>query len=421
MSHNRQPSELRALQLSRRCKMNSTLIGGTDTSLASLEGPRMRISKERPCDRRNFLKGAASGAAALLAKPPAAKAQRTEPERRKTQPPSSHQIAFETTAPAPRTDVYTTDRPGADFMVDVLKTLIFDYICANPGSSFRGLQESFINYGGNKQPEWITCCHEESSVAMAHGYFKIEGKPLAICAHGTVGLQHAAMAIYNAYCDRVPVYIIIGNTLDATMRQPGVEWVHSVQDAASMVRDYTKWDDTPQSLQHFGESAVRAYKVAMTPPYGPVVLVADTEMQERPIPAHLELRVPRLTLAAPPQGDSGAVAEVAKLLVAAESPVLVADRMARTAAGIERLVELAELLQAGVVSMNGRMNFPTRHPLNQSLRGPQAIADADVVVGLETVNFFGAVNTFRDQLERSTKPLTKSGAKLINITAGDLS
>ena len=122
-------------------------------------------------------------------------------------------------------------------------------------------------------------------MAMAHGYAKIEGKPMAVLAHGTVGLQHAAMAIYNAYCDRVPIYIIVGNTLDATLRRPGVEWTHSVQDAAAMVRDYIKWDDMPVSLPHFAESAVRAYKIAMTPPMGPVVLVADSDLQEDPIAA----------------------------------------------------------------------------------------------------------------------------------------
>src|SRR5215471_15231658 len=163
--------------------MNATQIRLADACPVCLEDREVSKSKERSCDRRNFLKGAASGAAALLTKPPAAEAQRTEPERHSALPPSGHQIALETTAPAPRVDVYTTDRPGADFMVDVLKTLKFDYICANPGSSFRGLQESFINYGGNRTPEWITCCHEESSVAMAHGYFKIEGKPLLIMAH----------------------------------------------------------------------------------------------------------------------------------------------------------------------------------------------------------------------------------------------
>lgn len=255
----------------------------------------MARGKKASCDRRNFLKGAATGAATLLAKPPAAEAQQTQAERKTAPPPSPRQIALETAAPPPRVDAYTTDRPGADFMVDVLKSLKFDYICANPGSSFRGLQESFINYGGNKDPEWITCCHEESSVAMAHGYFKIEGKPLLIMAHGTVGLQHASMAIYNAWADRVPVFIILGNEQEINFRRGDVEWKHSVQDAAAMVRDYTKWDDSPISLGHFAESAVKAYKIAMTPPMEPVVISANCQLQEEPMPEHdrRNLRIPK--------------------------------------------------------------------------------------------------------------------------------
>ena len=170
---------------------------------------------------------------------------------------------------------------------------------------------------------------------MAHGYFKAEGKPMAVLCHGTVGMQHAAMAIYNAYCDRVPVYILAGNSLDATLRRPGVEWAHSVQDAAAMVRDYIKWDDQPVSLPHFAESAMRAYKIAMTPPMMPVLLVIDGGLQEDPISHEVSsrLRIPRLTLTTPPQGDSGAVAEAARLLVNAQNPVIVADRAARTPAG----------------------------------------------------------------------------------------
>src|SRR5262249_55697218 len=208
---------------------------------------------------------------------------------------------------------------------------------------------------------------------MAHGYSKIEGKPLAVFAHGTVGLQHAAMGIYNAYCDRDPMFIVVGNTIDATMRRPGVEWEHSVQDAASIVRDFVKWDDTPISLAHFAESAARAYKITMTPPMEPVLIVADSELQERPISEKDKLRVQRVTRTAPPQGDSGAVSEAARLLTAAQSPVIIADRAARTAAGMKYLVELAELLQASVIDQGGRMNFPSRHSLNQSSRGRAVI------------------------------------------------
>jgi len=305
-------------------------------------------------------------------------------------------------------------------MVDVVKSIGLEYICANPGSSFRALHEALVTYGGNTSPELITCCHEESSVAMAHGFAKVDGKPIGVLAHGTVGLQHAAMAIYNAYCDRVPVYIIVGNTLDATERRPGVEWTHSVQDAASLVRDFSKWDDTPISLEHFAESAVRAHKLATTPPMGPVLLVADSELQERPLAAGFKLRIPKTTSSAAPHGDVAAVAEVAKLLVAAEYPVIVADRAARTPAGLASLVELAETLQAAVIDQGGRMNCPSRHPLNQSGQSRATLAAADVILGLELTDFWGTVNTYRDQLHRSSRSILKAGAKTIAISTRDL-
>src|SRR5438132_4901390 len=167
-------------------------------------------------------------------------------------------------------------------------------------------------------------------------------------AHSRVGLQHAAMGIYNAYAGRQPVFIVLGNTIDVAARRPGIEWYHSAQDAAAMVRDYTKWDDLPISLTHFGESAVRAYKIAMTPPRGPVVLVADSDLQETPVQDLSKLHIPKLTLAAPPAGDPNAVAELAKLLVAAQNPVILGGQATRTAEGLKNLIELAELLQAPV-------------------------------------------------------------------------
>src|SRR6266516_2588333 len=278
----------------------------------------MRRTRKFSVDRRSFLKGAAVAGAATLAAPTGVAQGPPAPAQRAAAVPRP--LPGAETGTPPEVDVLTTERCGSDFMVDVIKALDMDYICSNPGSSFRALHESVINYGGNQTPEFLTCCHEESSVAMAHGYSKIEGKPLGVLAHGTVGLQHAAMAIYNAYCDRVPIFIVVGNTLDATGRRPGVEWAHSVQDAAALVRDFSKWDDTPISLEHFAESAVRAYKLAMTAPMGPVLIVADSELQERPLSADFKLRVPKLTLSAAPQGDSAAVTEIARLLVAAENP-----------------------------------------------------------------------------------------------------
>ena len=382
----------------------------------------MARSKKISVDRRGFLKGAAAGAAALVVKPEAAQAQEAAEARRPATPtplPGAKQTAAETTPP-PHVDVWTTDRPGSDFMVDVIKTLGFEYVAANPGSSFRGIHESLINYGGNKMPELLTCCHEESSVAMAHGYSKIEGKPMMVMAHGTVGLQHASMAIYNAYADRVPLYLLLGNIQDGAWRRSDVEWAHSVQDAASMVRDYTKWDDAPVSLGGFAESAIRAYKIAMTPPMEPVVIVADAVLQEEPIPEadRGRLLIPKLTLASPPAGDYGAVKQAAKMLVDAENPVIVAGRVARTPEGIDLLVQLAETLQAGVIDRHFRMNFPTAHPLY----GAGSVGSADVVLGLEVPDLWQVTHTQTpvNRFGMESKRITKPGAKVITIFAGDL-
>jgi acetolactate synthase-1/2/3 large subunit len=383
----------------------------------------MKKPRKPGLDRRNFLKGVAVGAASLatpaesLRAQPASAAPPVTPS--KTMPVLPPVIDAD---PGPELEVLTLDRSGSDFMVDVMKAIGFEYVCSVAGSSFRGLHESVINYGGNKKPEFLTCCHEESSVAMSHGYAKIEGKPLCVFAHGTVGLQHASMAIYNAYCDRVPVFLIVGNVIDAAVRDSAYgEWPHSVQDAAAMVRDYTKWDDLPISLPHFAESAMRAYRIAMTPPMGPVLLVADSELQENPIRDAADLRIPKMAMPSPPQGDSGAVAEAARMLIQAENPLIVVDRLARTQAGIDHLVELAELLQVPVIDQTGRMNFPTRHPLNQSARRATVVADADVILGLEATDFWSALNSIHDQVHRTPKPIAKSDAKLISITAGDLS
>ena len=237
----------------------------------------MANTSKQSVDRRRFLKGAAAGAAgALAAKASPAVAlqpQPAAPARSIPPTPADVQLLADTAPPPARENSRLVEHPGSDFMVDVIKRLGFEYVAANPGSSFEGLHESIINYGENAMPELLTCCHEESAVAMAHGYAKIEGKPMLALVHGNIGLQHASMAIYNAYADRVPVFIIAGNWRDAGARANGVNSYHSAQDMALIVRDSLKWDDEPASLAAFAESAVRAYKIAMTPPMEPVLIV----------------------------------------------------------------------------------------------------------------------------------------------------
>ncbi len=309
-------------------------------------------------NRRSFLKGTAAGAASMAAPQVVSARTVSSPERPAVTTPSAALLAAESGPPA-SADPLFVENPASDFMVDVLKSLQMPYVTTNPGSSFESLHESLINYGHNEMPEMLTCLHEETAVGMAHGYAKIEGKPIMVLLHGTVGLMHASMAIYNAYADRVPVYIVVGNHVEPT---GWVDQLHSAEDLGGLVRDYVKWDVDTISPQRFAEAAVRAYKIAMTPPMGPVAVMIDHGMQGRPVPADARYRVPKLTMAEPAQGSAGAVREAARMLVEAERPQIMAQRCARTAEGMDLLVELAETLQLPV-SGGERMNFPWTHPL----------------------------------------------------------
>jgi thiamine pyrophosphate-dependent acetolactate synthase large subunit-like protein len=309
-------------------------------------------------------------------------------------------------------------KPGSDFMVDVIKTLDVDYVITNPASSCRGIHESLVTYGGNTMPELLTAMHEESAAAMAHGYYKVSGKPIIVLCHGTVGLQHAAMAVYNAWCDRAPIVLMVGNNTDAATRIPGTPTLHTVQDPGLLVRDFTKWDDQPGSLQHFAESMVRASKIAMTPPLGPVLIAIEEHAQEHAIESNKPLAIPRLVMPSFPQGDLNAVREAAELLANAEFPVIVADRAARTPAGMRHVVELAETLNALVVDRQGRMNMPSTHYLYQM--GGAALRRADVVLGLELTDYWGTFNSMVDNAEQTETPIVRSGTRLISLGVGEL-
>ena len=360
----------------------------------------MAKSPRNSVGRRGFLKHAAAGAAALAATPGLGTAQQAAPPPRGAPGPSGAQLAREAGAARPAATALV-EHPGSDFMVDVLRALGLEYVAANPGSTFESLHESIINYGDNKMPEFLTCTHEESAVALCHGYAKIEGKPMMALIHGDIGLQHASMAIYNAYVDRVPVYMVVGNHVDGAERTSGVQSMHSGNDLGALVRDYTKWDDQPYSLGAFAESAVRAYKIATAPPRGPVLLVAHHEVQSHAMTGPAP-RIPKLVMTAPPAGDSAAVAEAAWLLVNAERPLIVGERAVRSAEGLQLMVDLAETLQAPFSSQE-RMNFPTHHPLSgNGGTGYQP----DVMLGLEVAD-----------LSNQTRAAHARGAKVIAISA----
>jgi acetolactate synthase I/II/III large subunit len=380
--------------------------------------PLRKRRQSSASSRRNFLKGAGLvGAAAAVAPQVTATAAPVAPQPQlKAAVPGPLQTAAETLAPS--SDPVNQTSSGGDFMADVLNSLGIEYMAINCASSYRGLHEAVLNHANNK-PEIITCVHEDIAVHMAQGYAKIEGKPMAMACHGVVGLQHATMAMYNAWCDRVPVVVFGGNIMEADKRGPGAEWLHAGVDIGQIVREFTKWDDQPVSLTHFAESTVRAYKIATTPPMGPVFIALDAELQENPIPDPENLRIPKFAPVIPPQGDAGAIADAAKMLVEAQNPVIICDRVARTPAGMANLVALAEALQCGVIDNAGRMNFPSRHPLNQSFRRAM-IGQADVILAMEMNDLWGTLTHFSDRIVRRSSSGIKSGAKLITLGTRDL-
>ena len=270
----------------------------------------------------------------------------------------------------------------SDLVVDLLHRLGVEYVTLNPGATTRGLHESLVTYGGNVAPEVITCSHEEVAVAMAEGYYLATGKPQATLVHNIVGLQHASKAIYEASLNNVPM-IIIGGTgpMDSTHRRPWIDWIHTAQVQAQIVRDYVKWDDQPQGALSVAESILRAYQIAMTEPRGPVYLCLDVELQESRLPEGFTIpEVSRYRAPAAPSGDPDAIAEAAKALREARWPVLLVEGLGRTPGGPEALQSLIELLGIPVIEQGSAFNLSNRHPLNVTGASPEVLKDADLVV-----------------------------------------
>jgi acetolactate synthase-1/2/3 large subunit len=376
-------------------------------------------------DRRSFIAGiatagagAAAAGAAGIAPVAAVAAPVAAPASVKLPLPHTAQIAAESGNPAAVTssiDRWHVHNAGSDYMVDCLKHVGFDYLTCMPGSTFRGIHESIINYGGNTKPEMLSALHEEISAAMAHGYAKMAGKPMAILIHNTVGLQHASMAIYNAYADRVPMLILIGNIADSSTRRPGVEWYHTATDVASIVRGFTKYDSQPMSLQSFGEEIMKASSLALTPPFEPTVVIVDADLAEMPMES-TPLPMPKFAPPRPSIADPAALADVAKLLVNAQNPLIVVDRGARSQAGLENIITLAESLQIPVMDLLNRMCFPTNHHLYAAF-DRQLIGQADVILGLELSDLFGVVADVADLPERVTSMRIKPGCAVVSINA----
>jgi acetolactate synthase-1/2/3 large subunit len=294
---------------------------------------------------------------------------------------------------AKTTDRRNTGFYGSDLIAEALREQGFPYICLNPGASFRGLHDSLVNHLGNKQPEIVTCMHEEHAVGIAQGYAKVTDHALPVAVHSNVGLMHASMGLFNAWCDRTPM-LVIGATgpVDAAKRRPWIEWIHTTQDQGGMVRGFTKWDDQPGSPQAAVESIRRGVQLANTRPGGPVYINLDVSIQEQVLDARPDLEDVGLFAAlADAEPPRAALDRAAEILAGAKRPFIFCGRANRSEEGWLDRIRLAELLGARTTAhMKLPAAFPTSHPAfigetGWRLKGPvlDAIRSADAVVMLD--------------------------------------
>ena len=311
------------------------------------------------------------------------------------------------------------ERWASDVIVDLLHAYELPHAALNPGASYRGLHDSIVNYGQNR-PTMMLCQHEETAVQIAHGYAKASGEPMVAILHNLVGLLHANMAIYYAYIDRAPIFII-GATgpMDETKRRPRIDWIHTAQNQGEAVRNYTKWDYQPNTIDGAPEAFARAYAVMMSEPRGPVYMCYDAWLQEQkldhevPMPPSHAAKVP--SRIAP---DPKALAAAADLIASAKKPVIIAEFVGREPEGFHALVDLAEAGGIPVYDVDSRLNFPTRHPLNMSM-AKDVFRDADLILCLDARDWERPTSELVSATRQRTS-IVPPGAKWIDIGFGDL-
>jgi len=307
---------------------------------------------------------------------------------------------------------------ASDAIAEMLRKLGFRYITMNPGASYRGFHDSLVNYLGNRDPQMLLCLHEDHVVAIAHGYARVTEEPMAAIVHSNVGLMHGLMQVFNAWCGRMPIFLM-GATgpVDAEVRRPWVDWVHTARDQGALLRNYTKWDDQPVSVGATFESMLRAAQICRTAPRGPVYVCIDAGMQEERLDDALALPDPsRYTPGPPPHPSADTLGDLTDLLVDAARPLLLMGRMSRRQADWDRRVRLAEGLGARVLTdLRVGAAFPTDHELHgpaplshYSAESRALICKADVIVAFDCIDLGGAM-----KLVAGEGPVT---AKIVNCS-----
>jgi acetolactate synthase-1/2/3 large subunit len=325
-------------------------------------------------------------------------------------------------------DTQNCKRYGSDLMAEIIANLDIPYIALNPGASFRGLHDSLVNHPTRRMPELITCTHEEISVGVAHGYAKATGKPMAAAIHNLVGLQHASMAIFNAWCDRTPMFLFGGGgPMEVEKRRPGTDWIHTAQNQADIIRNFVKWDDQPASLYSLTDSIYRAYRLSVTEPAGPVYVCFDAGLQEEEIyeselhPTSELMNPPELNSYLPgtsPAPDSSALEILSEAILIAKWPVIVTDYTGRSDDAFYALSILAQEWAIPVLDLGNRLNLPTTHPMNLTGANFEVLERADVVIALDIRDLHGTVSRI-DRTKRTIQNVLKPNVRVFSISLQD--
>ncbi len=303
---------------------------------------------------------------------------------------------------------------GSDVVIAWLDAAGIEHVALNPGATTRGLHDSLVNAAA---PNAVVTLHEEVAVGIAHGYAKSAGKPMAVLVHDLVGLQHASMAIFNAFVDNVPILVLGGSgPRDAALRRPWLDWVHTGLPQAALVREFVKWDDEPASLEALPDVLARGLRIAITRPSGPAYLSIDAGLQESSVGERI-FELSALAVPAPVTAPHREVARVGEALAGAQHPVVLVDRPAPGA--MQPLVRLAERLALPVVDLGARCSVPSTHWADQSPRQEELLAQADVVVALEVRDLAWGL-TATDLRTRGTRPLVSEDAHVISVGLTDL-
>jgi acetolactate synthase-1/2/3 large subunit len=306
---------------------------------------------------------------------------------------------------------------GSDLIVDLFKLYKMKYAALNPGSTFRALHDSLVNYGENRMPEIITCSHEEIAVEMAHGYAKVTGEPMLAIVHDLVGMLHSTFGVYYAYLDRAPVVVVGGASSMGIPQRRAIDWIHNATLQGYALRDFVKWDDQPFSVDSFPDSFARAYRVATTEPQGPVYVCFEMTLQEAELARAVRLPNPERLKTPPIQGDPVSIRRAAEMMAKAERPVIIVGTVGRHPSSVAQLVALAESVGAPVIDLKHRFNFPNTHPL--WLSGSDPIREADLIVALDARGLYN----FLVDIDRETgahTPRIASTTKIVEVGFGDL-